>query len=198
MELSKDAIQNLKSMDFPVLSEESGQLMKAEILRAKESGDSVGGIVETYAINMPSGIGEPFFDSVESRLSHMIFSIPAIKGIEFGAGFNISKMNGSSANDSYYVDGDKILTKSNNNGGILGGITSGMPLVFRTAIKPTPSISIEQETVNVSSMKNTSLKINGRHDPCIVPRALPVIEGATAIVILDLIMEREGVLWNKD
>ncbi len=182
----------LKDMEFPVLSEEAGKLMKAEILKAKEDGDSVGGTVETIITNIPAGYGEPFFDSVESKLSQMIFSIPAVKGIEFGAGFNIAKMPGSSANDSYFMDDGKISARTNNNGGILGGITNGMPVLFRTAIKPTPSISLPQHTVNAALMGNSLLEIKGRHDPCIVPRALPVIEGASALVMLDLILEKDG------
>lgn len=191
-----DFIKNLRMMEFPVLCKETCELMKSEILKAKNIGDSVGGTIETYIINLPVGVGEPFFDSVESRLSHMIFSIPAVKALEFGAGFDITKMLGSSANDEYYIEEEKILTKTNNNGGILGGITNGMPIVFRTGIKPTPSISMEQNTINIKSMENTKLKIQGRHDPCIVQRALPVIEGAAALVILDLILEKEGNTWE--
>lgn len=194
--INKNSLQHLRGMDFPVISEEIGGLMQSEILKAKEQGDSVGGIIETFIINIPSGIGEPFFDSVESKLSHMIFSIPSVKGVEFGLGFNITGMRGSSANDPYFINDGEILTSSNNNGGVLGGITNGMPVVFRTAIKPTPSISILQETVNIKTMENSELQIQGRHDPCIVPRALPVIEGAAALVILDLILERNGELWT--
>ncbi len=189
-----NCLNNLKTMKFPVVSEDKSIEMQSEILKAKEDGDSVGGIVETFIINTDAGLGQPFFDSVESKLSHMIFSIPSVKGIEFGEGFNITKMRGSESNDAYYIQDKKVSTKSNNNGGIIGGITNGVPIIFRTAIKPTPSISISQKTVNVSSMENTNLQISGRHDPCIVPRALPVIEGAAAIVILDLILEREGEL----
>jgi len=196
--LNIDELKILKSMNFPVISEEKGSLMQKEILLAKEDGDSVGGIIETFIVNLDTGFGEPFFDSVESKLSHMIFSIPSVKGIEFGEGFNITRMRGLLANDSYYINEKKIETKSNNNGGIIGGITTGMPVVFRTAIKPTPSISLLQKTVNISSMENTDLKIEGRHDPCIVPRVLPVIEGASALVILDFMLEREGEVWKKD
>lgn len=195
--MNEEIISNLNSMDFPVLNDEKADEMKSTILKAKEECDSVGGIVETFIINVNAGYGEPFFDSVESRLSHIIFSIPAIKGIEFGEGFDISRMKGSQSNDPYYIKDDRILTNSNNNGGIIGGITSGMPIVFRTAIKPTPSISKLQNTVNISSMEHTELKIVGRHDPCIVQRALPVIEGAAALTLLDLILEREGVLWSN-
>lgn len=196
LDMETQTIKDLRKMNFPVISEEKSKLMQSEILRAKDEGDSVGGVVETFIINADAGLGQPFFDSVESKLSHMIFSIPAVKGIEFGAGFNITEMRGSKANDLYHVQNSKIFTQSNNNGGITGGITNGMPIIFRTAIKPTPSISITQKTVNVSSMENTDLNISGRHDPCIVPRALPVVEGAAALVILDLILEREGEVWK--
>lgn len=138
-------------------------------------------------LGMKAGIGSPFFDSVESTLAHLMFSVPAVKGIEFGRGFDITKIKGSKANDEYYLDGKKIKTKTNNNGGISGGITNGMPIIFRVAIKPTPSIYKEQGTVDIRTMEETTLKIEGRHDPCIVQRALPVIEGVSAIGILDLI-----------
>lgn len=193
--IDKNLLDRLKGMEFPVINSEKSKEMKNTILHAKEKGNSVGGIVETYILNLGAGYGEPFFDSVESRLSHMIFSIPAVKGIEFGLGFDITRIYGSQAKDEYVIQDDKIYTKSNNNGGILGGITNGMPIVFRTAIKPTPSIYLEQETINIKDRKNVSLQIQGRHDPCIVPRVLPVIEGAAALVVLDLILEREGELW---
>lgn len=138
-------------------------------------------------LGVKAGIGSPFFDSVESTLAHLMFSVPAVKGIEFGRGFDITKIKGSKANDEYYLDGKKIKTKTNNNGGISGGITNGMPIIFRVAIKPTPSIYKEQGTVDIRTMEETTLKIEGRHDPCIVQRALPVIEGVSAIGILDLI-----------
>lgn len=187
-----DYFNYLKEMDFPVLSSEKGELMKSQILLAKEQGDSVGGIIETIATNMPAGYGEPFFSSVESRIAQMIFSIPAVKGIEFGEGFDITKMKGSQSNDTYYINEEKISTNTNHNGGILGGITNGMPIIFRTAIKPTSSISLPQDTVNVTTNENTIITIEGRHDPCIAQRAVPVIEGATALVLLDLMMETDG------
>ena len=141
------------------------------------------GIVECGVINIPSGIGDPFFDSVESTLSHLLFSVPAVKGVEFGAGFDFARMKGSSANDEFYIDDSrKVRTYSNNNGGILGGITNSMPLIFRVAFKPTPSIGKLQRTVDLSSEENTTIKIDGRHDPCIVQRAVPVVEAVTAMV----------------
>ncbi len=168
---------------------EDEEAMKNEVLLAKNNLDSVGGIIESAINNVPAGIGEPFFDSIESRLSHMIFSIPSVKGIEFGEGFNFASLYGSEANDEYYVDNNKdIKAYTNNNGGIIGGLTNGMPIVFRTCIKPTPSIAKEQRTVNLKNMINEKIRIEGRHDPCIVYRALPVIDSATAIVILDFIL----------
>ena len=143
--------------------------------------------MECAVLGIEPGIGNPFFDSVESTLAHLMFSIPAVKGIEFGRGFELSQMRGSEANDAMYFAGERVLTKTNNNGGILGGITNGMPVIFKVAIKPTSSILKTQNTVNINTGENTVLEVNGRHDPCIVQRALPVIEAVTAIGILDLI-----------
>jgi chorismate synthase len=189
IDLNEDLIRKLSYESFPVINKSSGDNMQELILKVKKDLDSVGGIVETVILNLPSGIGSPFFDSVESHLSSIIFSIPATKGIEFGKGFDISALKGSEANDEFYIENDIIKTKTNNNGGILGGITSGMPLVFRTAIKPTASISREQHTVDIEAHKNVTLSIKGRHDPCIVPRAIPVIEAVSAIAILDLMLD---------
>ncbi|HBD64017.1 MAG TPA: chorismate synthase [Clostridiales bacterium] len=197
-ETNTETILKLRKSDFPVINDEAGEKMKSEILRAKEEGDSVGGVAETVILNVPAGYGEPFFDSVESRLSHMIFSIPAVKGIEFGEGFDITDMRGFQANDPYAAEGGRIIAKTNKNGGILGGITNGMPIKFRTAIKPTASISKVQDTVNIDTMENTTLQVEGRHDPCILQRAIPVIDGAAALVVLDLIMERDGELLKEE
>ena len=187
--INKAYYEKLSSMEFPVISLEQGEIMKNEILCAKEKLNSVGGIVETFVINMPAGIGEPLFDSVESRLSHMMFSIPAVKGIEFGDGFDLINKYGSEANDQYYINEDgEIKTTTNSNGGILGGLTNGMPITFKTCIKPTPSIAKEQNTVNLENKENDKISIEGRHDPCIVQRAVPVIECATAIVLLDFLL----------
>ena len=167
--------------------------MRDIILEARKNGDSVGGVIECAVIGVEAGIGNPFFDSVESTLAHLLFSVPAVKGVEFGLGFDISEMYGSESNDDYYYnDNMQVKTKTNNNGGIIGGITNGMPIVFKTAIKPTPSISKVQNTINVASQKNEELVIEGRHDPCIVQRAVPVIEAVAAIGILDLLKERYG------
>lgn len=181
-------LKSLKEKFFPVLDEEKGKLMKERILLAKEDEDSVGGVVECSILNIPTGVGSPFFNSIESVLSGLLFSVPAVKGVEFGSGFEIAKMNGSEANDEYYIDENKnIKTYSNNNGGILGGLSNGMPIIFRTAFKPTASIGKAQRTVDIEKNKNIELEIKGRHDPCIVPRAFVVVEAVAAIAVLDLI-----------
>lgn len=180
-------IDNLKSKELAFLEEAKENDAKERILAAKNDLDSVGGIIECAVIGLYSGIGNPMFDSVESVLSHILFSIPSVKGVEFGSGFSFADMRGSEANDSFYYDGDIIKTKTNNNGGINGGITNGMPIVFRTVIKPTPSIAKKQKTIDISTGCDAEIEIVGRHDPCIVQRAVPVIEAATAIAIYDLI-----------
>ena len=148
----------------------------------------MGGVVEVMATGMPPGIGDPFFDSLESRLSHALFSVPAVKGIEFGTGFGIASLKGSEANDPMTFAGGAVKTTRNHNGGITGGITNGMPVLLRVAIKPTPSIGLPQQTVDLSAETDTVLEIKGRHDPCIVPRAVPVIEAVTAWALLDMLM----------
>lgn len=188
----KSDIELLSKSQFPVLDENAGKIMRLEAEKAASEGDSVGGILETTVIGMPAGVGEPWFDTVESLLSHALFSIPAIKGIEFGSGFGLADMRGSNANDAFTTDGKSVLTKTNHNGGINGGITNGMPLLFRLAVKPTPSIFKEQETVDLNSMKNTKLCIEGRHDPTIVHRAAPVTDAVTAMVLCDLLTGRFG------
>ncbi len=169
--------------------------MREKILEARQDGDSVGGTLETVVEGMPTGVGEPWFDTVEGMLSHAIFSIPAVKGIEFGLGFKFADKMGSDANDQMYVDGDVVKCYTNNNGGILGGITNGMPIVFRTAIKPTPTIAKEQKTVDISTMSDTTLAAHGRHDPCIVHRAAVVVESVTALVIADMLASKFGTDW---
>lgn len=185
--INDEGLKKLTNNPFPLLNRSVESSMKEVILKAKMEKDSIGGVVEAAVINLPPGIGSPFFDSVESRLAHLLFSIPGIKGVEFGKGFDITKLKGSNANDEYYIEEDKIRTSSNNNGGILGGITNGMPLIFRAAVKPTASIGKVQNTVDIEKRENAKLEIIGRHDPCIVPRVLPVIEAAAAIAILDLL-----------
>ena len=188
--ISKEMLYKLNEKELPLINEAKEEEMRKVILEAKENGDSVGGVVECSIVGIEAGIGEPFFDSVESTLSHLLFSVPAVKGVEFGLGFDITELYGSEANDEFYYDGELVKTRTNNNGGILGGITSGMPIIFKTAIKPTASIIKEQKTINIKEKKNDTLVIEGRHDPCIVQRAIPVIEAVAAIGILDLIKER--------
>lgn len=159
--------------------------MLEAIDKARAEGDSVGGIVECIIENVPAGIGEPMFDGIENRIAQTVFGIPAVKGIEFGAGFAVGHMRGSENNDPFYFEGEAVKTRTNNHGGILGGITSSMPVVFRAAFKPTPSIAAEQDSVNVSTKENVKLSIKGRHDPCIVLRAVPCVEAAAAAAIYD-------------
>lgn len=175
--------------DFPVFDSSAGEKMKEYILAAKEDGDSVGGIVEVYAKNVPAGIGGPMYDGIESVLAPIFFGIPAVKGIEFGAGFACTTMRGSENNDPFRMKGDSVVTTGNNHGGILGGISSGMPILARLAFKPTPSISKEQLSVSLSKKTNEPLSIQGRHDPCVVLRAVPVCEAALAIGLMDMLME---------
>ncbi len=183
--ISRDEIIALRHKSFPVLNDRKGTAMKNDIAKAREAQDSVGGIVECMVTNVPAGIGSPIFEGLENSIAQLVFGIPAVKGIEFGAGFQASEMLGSQNNDEFYVDErGHVLTRTNNHGGILGGISSGMPIVFRVAFKPTPSISKEQATVDLSSMKNETLKIKGRHDPCVVPRAVPCVEAAANLAIL--------------
>ncbi len=188
-------VKYLNERNFAVLDEAKGKIMKESILDAASSGDSVGGILETVIFGMPEGVGEPWFDSVESLISHMMFSIPAVKGIEFGAGFEISDMRGSDANDPLRIENGKIVTTQNNNGGINGGITNGMPIIFRTAVKPTPTIFKAQNTVDFKTMTESVLEAKGRHDPAIVHRARVVQDAATAIVMCDALAMRFGTDW---
>lgn len=189
IELTKEILDDLKENELPLLCTENEDLMRNSILEARNEGDSVGGTIECTVIGMDAGIGNPFFDSVESTISHLMFSVPAVKGIEFGRGFEMSRLRGSQCNDEYYYDGDKVKTYTNNNGGITGGITNGMPILFKVCIKPTSSISKKQRTIDITEKKESELVIKGRHDPCIVQRAVPVIEAVTAIGILDLVLD---------
>lgn len=187
---SRQDIIELRDKDFPVIVDVQGNEMKKEILRAREEQDSVGGVIECIAVNVPAGIGSPIFDGLENSIAQLIFGIPAVKGLEFGAGFEAAKMTGSENNDEFYVNERGIVvTKTNNHGGILGGISSGMPITLKVAIKPTPSISQPQETVDLSAMKNETLVVKGRHDPCIVPRAVPCVEAAVSLAVLSHMLE---------
>ncbi|MGI6108833.1 MAG: chorismate synthase [Eubacteriaceae bacterium] len=174
---------------FPVADSDCGEAMRAEIIEAMREKDSAGGVIEGYVTGLPAGLGDPMFGSVESRLASMLFSVPAVKGVEFGIGFAFADLRGSEANDPFYMENGKVKTKSNNNGGINGGITNGMPVVYRCAVKPTPSVAVEQDTVNLKTGTDEKLVIHGRHDPCIIVRACPVIEAVTAFVLLDMLLE---------
>lgn len=186
-DISAETLGILKSKELPFLDETKENVAKERILSAKGDLDSVGGIIECAVVGLYSGIGNPMFDSLESVLSHLLFSIPAVKGVEFGSGFSFASMRGSEANDSFYYENGAVKTKTNNNGGINGGITNGMPVIFRVVVKPTPSISKKQETIDISLNSNAEIEIQGRHDPCIVQRAVPVVEAVAAIAIYDLI-----------
>lgn len=190
-------IKILNDSTFAVLNESSREKMYEAILAAASEGDSVGGVLETAIIGMPAGVGEPWFDTVESMLSHILFSIPAVKGVEFGAGFAIADMRGSMANDPLRMENGKVISTSNNNGGINGGITNGMPIIFRTAIKPTPTIFKPQETIDFGAMTDAVLDPKGRHDPAIVHRARIVQDAAAAIVLCDALALRYGTDWLK-
>ena len=190
-------IRELSQKAFAVLDEAQGERMREEILAAAAEGDSVGGILETAIVGMPVGVGEPWFDSLESMLSHMMFSIPAVKGIEFGAGFALADLRGSAANDPMRLRGGKIVTTRNHNGGINGGITNAMPILFRTVIKPTPTIFRPQDTVDFRSMTEAVLQPKGRHDPAIVHRARVVQDAASALALCDMLALRFGTDWLK-
>lgn len=190
------ALAGLNEAQFPVLDAVRGEQMQQAVLAAKADGDSVGGILETAIIGMPVGIGEPFFNSIESTLAHLLFSVPAVKGVEFGAGFGFAGMRGSEANDPWRLIDGRMRTTSNNNGGINGGISNGMPITFRTVIKPTPSIYKEQQTVDVAAGVDAMLQIQGRHDPAIIHRARVVIDAAAAIGLCDLFCEAYGTGWQ--
>lgn len=186
--ISADELEAVISKPFPVKDDEKGAEMLEFIARTRADGDSVGGVIECAAVGVPVGLGGELFDGIEATLARLVFSVPAVKGFEIGAGFNASRSFGSKNNDEFYFDGDKVKTRTNNAGGILGGITSGMPVTFKVAIKPTPSISKPQKTVDLSTRKDTEITIGGRHDACIVPRALPVIEACLSIAVLDEIL----------
>lgn len=196
---TKEAYQKLAELPFSAMSAKE---MRQCILDAKAQGDSIGGIVEAVAFGVPGGLGEPFFGSMESVIASMLFSIPAVKGVAFGDGFSLAAMCGSEANDAILINNDvetpsleTIITATNHNGGVLGGITNGMPLIVRAAIKPTPSIGKQQKTVDAATLKSATFSVRGRHDPCIVPRAVPVVEAALALCILDSLLT-DGRFWK--
>lgn len=186
---TKELFDALAAKPFPVLDDQAGGRMQALILEARQNLDSVGGVIECAAIGLPAGLGDPMFDGIENRLAAALFGIPAVKGVEFGLGFGSSRLHGSENNDPFTVEDGRIVTETNRAGGILGGITTGMPVTLRAAIKPTASISQSQRTVSLSAGQPADLVIKGRHDPCIAHRAVPVVEAVTATVLLDLLLE---------
>ena len=176
---------------FPTVSDDAGDAMQQRIAAAKAEGDSVGGVVECIVDGLPAGLGDPMFGGMENRIAAAVFGIPAVKGVEFGDGFEIAKLRGSHSNDPFCMAEGQVITASNHCGGILGGITNGMPLILRAAFKPTPSIGMEQDTVDLRTMTNTTLTIHGRHDPCIVHRAVPCVEAAVAVAVYDAFLQRK-------
>ena len=186
--ISEKLLTDLSSAYFPVIDPEAEKRMREAIEAARMAQDSVGGVVECAAIGFPAGIGEPMFGGIDPVLSSVLFGIPACKGVEFGAGFGAAALRGSENNDAFYYDGEQVKTKTNRAGGILGGISTGMPIVFRAAFKPTPSISLEQDSVDLTAKVDTKLCVHGRHDPCIVPRAVPAVEAAAAIALINMMI----------
>lgn len=186
---SMEKLKALEAKPFPVINDEAGERMKAEILSAKSEGDSVGGVIECVITGVPAGVGDPVFDGIENRLACAVFGIPAVRGIEFGAGFKAAQMRGSEHNDPYYLEGETVKTKTNTHGGVIGGITSGMPIVFRVAFKPTPSIAKEQTSLNLKTGEQEIFSTPGRHDPCIVQRGVPVVQAAAALVLADFLLK---------
>ncbi len=191
--VSAELLTSVKRRSFPTVSESAEADMRAVINSARESLDSVGGIVECAAVGFPAGIGSPMMDGLENTISRLVFSIPAVKGIEFGNGFECAHLFGSENNDEFAISDGKIVTTTNNHGGILGGISSGMPIIFRCAFKPTPSISQVQKSVDFKAMTNEELIIKGRHDPCVVPRAVPCVESAMNIALLSAMLEHPDI-----
>ena len=198
VEVNAEQLNALRLQTYPIVNPLAEKAMLSAIEEARLDQDSVGGVIECAAVGVPAGLGNPMLDTVEGRLSSLLFSVPAVKGVEFGVGFGFAEFRGSHANDTFMLtDDETVVTETNNNGGVLGGITSGMPLIFRTAIKPTPSISKTQRTLNLASGEVEDLCIHGRHDPCIVTRAAPVIEAAAAVALTDLYLEGYGYAGTK-
>ncbi len=196
---TKELFEEIAKKPFPVINDECGEKMTETILAASAQLDSVGGTVECAITGVNAGLGSPMFDGLENRIAAAVFGIPAVKGIEFGAGFDSSKMFGSENNDAFMIKDGKVATKTNNCGGILGGISNGMPIVFKVAFKPTPSIGKEQKTVNLKTMTDTVITVKGRHDPCVAVRAVPAIEAIAAIVMLDILLEEnDGIIRNQE
>ncbi len=191
------ALREIAQKPFPVWDDEAGASMQAEIDTARKAGDSVGGVAFVSAFGLPAGLGAPMFDRIECRLSKAVFGIPAVRGIAFGNGFLSASLLGSENNDAFYYDADgKVKTRTNNAGGMLAGMSTGMPLWYQVAIKPTPSIGKAQESIHLSKKEETTISVGGRHDPCIVPRVLPVLESVTALSLLDLLLEN-SMIWEE-
>ena len=187
-QLTPTLFQTLSEKAFPTVDDQAGAAMQAEILQAREELDSIGGAIQCAVLGLPVGVGSPDLGcNVEGVLAQHLFAVPAVKGISFGAGFAFASMRGSAANDPFYMDGGQVKTRTNHSGGVNGGISNGMPVLFQVAIRPTPSIGQEQNTINFSTMEDAKLTIQGRHDPCIVHRAVPVIEAAAALAICELL-----------
>ena len=186
--MNAEQLKQVRNRYLPLINASVEQQMRDIISSASANLDSVGGVIEYAAVGLPAGIGSPMFDGIENRISQIVFGVPAVKGIEFGAGFDVADMFGSQNNDEFCIENGEIRTRTNNHGGILGGITSGMPIIFRVAMKPTPSISRPQQTVDYTTMTEETLAIKGRHDPCIVPRAVPCIESAANLAILSYLI----------
>lgn len=187
--VSREELEVLLKKPFPVFSDDAGIRMRQAIEAARMDTDSVGGVIRCFAVGLPAGVGEPMFGGVENRLAAALFGIPAVRGVSFGTGFAAAGMRGSEHNDPFYMDGERVSARTNHAGGVLGGITTGMPLVVNIGIKPTASIAREQDTVDLEKKENAKLVIHGRHDPCIVPRAVPVVEAVTALTVLDMLLE---------
>ncbi|MBR3973583.1 MAG: chorismate synthase [Oscillospiraceae bacterium] len=183
--------------DFPVLDPEAGISMRAFIAQARAAGDSVGGIIECAITGLPAGLGDPMFGGMENRIAQIVFGIPAVKGVDFGIGFDCACVPGSQSNDDFAIVDGQVVTQTNNAGGIQGGITNGMPIIFTAAIKATPSIAVKQQSISLSRMENADLEIKGRHDPCIVPRAVPVVEAAAAIAVYDAVLARRREIGGR-
>jgi chorismate synthase len=190
VEIGEELTDRLNTESFALIDKSKESEMRDEVARAQKDGDSVGGVVECAVVGMPVGVGGPLFDGIEGQIAKAVFAIPAVKGVEFGVGFECAKLRGSENNDPYIIKDGGVATKTNNSGGILGGISSGMPIIFRAAFKPTPSIAKEQDSVNLGAMENTKLSVRGRHDPCIVPRAVSVTEAMAAIAVYDMLGEK--------
>ena len=194
LRVSAETLETLSGADFPVLDAAAGERMRAAIAAVADEGDSVGGVVECAAVGLPAGLGGPLFEGLEGRVAQLVYAIPAVKGVEFGAGFSASRLRGSENNDPYRCEDGAVRLLTNNAGGILGGISTGAPLLFCAAVKPTPSVARAQQSVNMETGENVTLRVGGRHDPCIVPRAVPVVEAAAAIALYDAWLERKKEL----